>query len=99
MISYREANPSKLTSIAWVAEAIGDTNAVTAGPYITTRSYQYTADIAAVGHHNRGYQRVKYVFDTSTGVPVIVHRQDLTHLGFALGKDTRTQLMVVKEIR
>jgi type II secretory pathway component PulK len=98
LISYRESNPSRLATVAWVAEAIGsDTNAVAAGPYITTRSYQYTADIAAVGRHNRGYQRVRYVFDTSEGAPIIVRRQDLTHLGWALGKDTRTELLAWKE--
>lgn len=101
LISYREANPSKLASVAWVADAMGnDTNAVAAGPYITTHSYQYTADIAAVGHHNRGYQRVKYVFDTGEGTPIIVRRQDLTHLGWALGKDTRAELLAsAKEAR
>lgn len=99
MISYRESNPSKLTTVAWVANVVGDTNALTAGPYITTRSYQYTADIAAVGHHNRGYQRVRFVFDTSEGGAIILHRQDLAHLGWALGKETRTQLLASKETR
>jgi hypothetical protein len=100
LISYRESNPSKLATIAWVVDAIGDANAIQAGPYITTHSYQYTADIAAVGHHNRGYQRVRYVFDTSEGAPIIIRRQDLTHLGWALGKQTRTELFAsAKETR
>jgi type II secretory pathway component PulK len=100
MISYRESNPSKLATIAWVVDAIGDANAIQAGPYITTRSYQYTADIAAVGHYNRGYQRVRYVFDTSEGAPIIIRRQDLTHLGWALGNETRTELFAsAKETR
>ena len=100
LISYRESNPSQLKTVAWVADALGsDTNAIAAGPYITTRSYQYTADIAAVGRHNRGYQRVRYVFDTSEGSPIIVRRQDLTHLGWALGKDTRAELLAMKEAR
>lgn len=94
LVSYREANPSKLQTIAWVHTAMNsDTNALQAGPYITTHNYQYTADIAAVGHHNHGYQRVRFVFDTSEGAPIIVRRQDLTHLGWALGKDTRTDLL------
>ena len=100
MVSYRESNPSKLATVAWVVDVIGETNALTAGPYITTHSYQYTADIAAVGHHHRGYQRVRYVFDTSEGSPIILRRQDLTHLGWALGKETRTALFAsVKEAR
>jgi len=72
-----------------------DANAIQAGPYITTRSYQYTADIAAVGPHQRGYQRTRYVLDTSEGAPIVVRRQDLTHLGWALGKDTRTDLLAL----
>jgi len=96
LVTYRESNPSALTSIRWVSEALGENNdasAIQAGPYLTTRSYQYTADIAAVGPHSRGYQRVRYVFDTSEGTPIVVRRQDLTHLGWALGKDTRTDLL------
>jgi DNA uptake protein ComE-like DNA-binding protein len=101
MVSYRESNPSKLATVAWVAEVVGDTNAVVAGPYITAHSYQYTADVAALGHHNRGYQRVRFVFDTSEGAPIIVRRQDLTHLGWALGPETRTELLAAagKEAR
>ena len=99
LISYRESNPSKLSTVAWVANVIGDTNALTAGPYITTHSYQFTADVAAMGHHNRGYQRVRFVFDTSEGWPIILHRQDLTHLGWALGKDIRAQMLAAKETR
>jgi hypothetical protein len=83
--------------VAWVAEVVGDTNALTAGPYITTRSYQYTADIAALGHHDRGYQRVRFVFDTSEGNAIILKRQDLTHLGWALGKDIRTEMLASKD--
>lgn len=101
LISYRESNPSKLATVKWVADAMGNDieSADKAGPYVTTHSYQYTADIAAVGHHNRGYQRVRFVFDTSEGVPMVIHRQDLTHLGWALGKDTRTELLAAKETR
>jgi hypothetical protein len=48
------------------------------------------ADIVAVGHGDRGYRRTRFVFDTSSGTPIIVYRQDLTHLGWALGKlDTK----------
>ena len=102
LISFRETNPSRLTTVAWVFYALGEDEqaARAAGPYITTRSFQHTADIAAVGHHNRGYQRVRYVFDTSEEAPKIVRRQDLTHLGWALGSETRTELLAAaKEVR
>ncbi|HEY2573326.1 MAG TPA: hypothetical protein VGH65_04625, partial [Verrucomicrobiaceae bacterium] len=59
------------------------------GDYITTHSYQFTADIAAVGPFGRGYRRVRFVFDLSEGTPKIIYRQDLSRLGWALGRQTR----------
>ena len=79
-----------------LAEAIEPNNAVQAGPYVTVHSYQFTADVAAVGEHGRGFRRVKFVFDTSDGTPKIVYRQDLTHLGWALGNQTRQQLLALQ---
>ena len=96
VIAYREANPDKLSTVAWLAEAIEPNNAVQAGPYVTVHSYQFTADVAAVGEHGRGFRRVKFVFDTSDGTPKIVYRQDLTHLGWALGNQTRQQLLALQ---
>jgi hypothetical protein len=94
LISYRETNPDKLASVAWVVEALGTSNndvltALKAKDCITTQSYQFTADIAAIGPHGRGYRRERFVFDTADGVPKIIYRQDLSHLGWALGKDVR----------
>ena len=101
LVSYRQANPNNLTSIAWVIDALGsnyatDLQALEAGDYITTQSYQFTADIVALGPYNRGYRRAKFVFDTSSGAPKIVYRQDLTHLGWALGKEVRQSLLAAK---
>jgi hypothetical protein len=69
--------------------AITANNVRQIGPYITSRSYQFTADIAAVGSYGRGYRRVKFIFDTIEGTPKIIYRQDLTHLGWALGPMAR----------
>ena len=82
-------------SIAWLKDALSAADAVKLGPYITGRSDVYSADIAALGHHGRGYQRVKFIFDSSDGFPAapkIRQRQDLTHLGWALGQNVRRQL-------
>jgi type II secretory pathway component PulK len=94
LVSYRESNPSGLASIAWVADALGNSGAavlqtLAAGDYITTRSFQFSADIAAVGPFGRGYRRVRFVFDISDGTPKIIYRQDLSRLGWALGRETR----------
>ena len=93
--------PVATRSIAWVADVLDRdlTRVRLAGLYITAHSYQFTADVAAVGHHGRGYHRVKFVFDTSDGTPRIVFRQDLTHLGWALGKQARADLLAAKEMR
>jgi type II secretory pathway component PulK len=104
LISYRQSNPNNLTSIAWVKDALGqsyqaDLTALEAWDCITTLSYQYTADIAAVGPYGRGYRRVRFVFDTCSGTPKILYRQDLTHLGWALGKEARQTTLLANATR
>jgi DNA uptake protein ComE-like DNA-binding protein len=91
IVSYRENNPDRMNTVAWLAQAMPLTRAIARqiGPYITSHSYQFTADIAAVGSYGRGYRRVKFIFDTSEGTPKIIYRQDLTHLGWALGPRAR----------
>lgn len=92
MVAYRQSNPDRRNTIAWVSEVL-DAQALTqAGRFLTGRSYQYTADIAAVGRFGRGYRRSRVVFDTSGTTPQIVFRQDLSSLGWALGNETRQQL-------
>jgi type II secretory pathway component PulK len=101
LVTYRLSNPGNLGSIAWIVDALGqnyptELQTLAAGDSITTQSYQFTADIAALGPHGRGYRRVKFVFDLSTGVPQIVYRQDLTQLGWALGKEVREKWLFAK---
>lgn len=97
LITYRQQNPNNLNSVGWLIDALGTSspavNALATGDYVTTQSYQFTADIAAVGPFGRGYRRVKFVFDTSNGTPVIIYRQDLSGLGWALGEKTREMLL------
>jgi len=95
VLSYRQSNPPQTPSISWLKAALSASAATAAqvGPYVTAYSYQYTADVAAVGHYGRGYRRVRFVFDCSSGTPLIVYRQDLTHLGWALGKKLHDQLL------
>ena len=97
LISYRQQNPNNLGSIAWVIDALGNNSpvvtALAKGNFVTTKSYQFTADIAAVGAFGRGYRRVKFVFDVSDGSPKILFRQDLSRLGWALGEKARENLV------
>ncbi|MGO9609046.1 MAG: hypothetical protein ACLPT4_05350, partial [Verrucomicrobiia bacterium] len=98
--SYRQSNPNNLGTIAWIVDALGRGSAAVqgleSGDYITTRSFQFAADIAAVGPYGRGYRRVKFIFDISDGTARILYRQDLTRLGWAIGEDVR-QAMLGKE--
>jgi len=96
VLAYRQSNPPQTPSITWLKTALGTTDPATiaqVGPYVTPYSFQFTADVVALGHHNRGYRRVRFVFDCSSGTPLIVYRQDLTHLGWALGKKLHDQLL------
>jgi type II secretory pathway component PulK len=95
ILNYRQGNPPVIPSISWLKSALGGdpTIAAQVGPYVTAYSYQFAADIVAVGHHGRGYRRVKFIFDCSSGTPLIIYRQDLTSLGWALGKKLHDQLL------
>ena len=102
LVTYRQANPDKLSTVAWVKDALGqgqDSVANQVGPYLTTHSYQFTADIAALGPFGRGYQRTRFVFDTSEGTPKILYRRDLGQLGWALGKTIRQVWLAAKDTR
>jgi type II secretory pathway component PulK len=85
LVAYRQAHPDQLATVAWVSQVLSPTDATTVGPYITAKSYQFSADVAAVGHHGRGYRRTLFVFDTSGGTPQIIYRRDLNQMTRALG--------------
>ncbi len=97
LVASRPTEYTTTPTLAWVADVLGQTNAVQAGPYLTSRSYQFSADVCALGRHGRGFQRVRYVFDTSAGNPRIVARQDRTSLGWALGRQVREELWQARE--
>lgn len=97
LINYRRQNPDAIGSLAWMVAALGRDNPVVTAmatrDWLTTRSFQYSADIAAVGPNGRGYRRVRFVFDLSDGTTKIIHRQDLSRLGWAIGDTTRETLL------
>ena len=97
LVTYRQQNPNNLGSIAWVIDALGNNSPVVTAlarrDWLTTRSYQFAADIAAVGPFGRGYRRVKFIFDLSDGSPKILYRQDLSRLGWVLGEKARENLV------
>lgn len=92
LIAKRSTSGSDTQTVAWVADAIPPEKGAQIGALITTRSYQYSADIAAVGSNGRGYKRSRYVFDLRSTPPRILYRQDLTHLGWPLSAEIQDAL-------
>jgi DNA uptake protein ComE-like DNA-binding protein len=92
IVSTREAQTLPVTNLSWVAPILGRPASAQAGPYLTAETYQVSADVAAVGHHGRGYRRTLFVIDSSTGTPRIVYRRNLAGLGWALGSEERLAL-------
>ncbi len=92
LAAYRVTHPDVLSSFAWLTQVLPPAAIRQAGRYITDQSYQFTADIAAVGRFGRGYCREKVVFDTRTSTPRIIFHQDLSAYGWALGLRVRQTL-------
>ena len=92
LVAYRLGHPKNLDSVAWVAQVLDEDAAIQAGPYLTTHTYQFSADVAAVGQNGRGYRRIYYALDIGDGQAKVVYRRDRTDLGWALGREIRSQL-------
>ncbi|MBN2327087.1 MAG: general secretion pathway protein GspK [Candidatus Omnitrophica bacterium] len=97
VVQYRSSHSNSLDSIAWLAEVLEEEQAIQAGPFITVKSYQYTADIMAVGHQGKGFRRMQFVIDVSEDDPVVRYRRDLSRFGWALGREVRMDLHDLKE--
>lgn len=82
----RRNSEQGLDSIAWVAEVLEREKAVAVGSYITTRSFQYSADILSVAGNGRAYKRCKTVFDMCQETPKIVYFKSMTHFGWPLNQ-------------
>ncbi len=92
ILTARQGRAAADTGITWVADILGAPAGFVAGPFLTGRSYQTMADIAAVGQNGSGFRRTRFVIDTSSGAPVVVYRRELSHLGWALGRYGRQSL-------
>ena len=99
LVATRLSRSEQDTDITWVGEVLGLQGAAAAGPSITGRTSQVTADVVAVGRHGRGYRRTRFVIDQSTGTPRIIYRRNLAPLGWALGEEVRQALAARTEAR
>jgi len=89
LVNYRLSNTVGINSVAWVKNVLSQAEIMEAGPFLTGQTYVFSADIAALGPFGRGYRRTKFVYDLTEGTPKIIYRQSLSHLGWALGTETR----------
>jgi type II secretory pathway component PulK len=87
LVDYRADAGKDLGSIAWVAEALEEEKATAIGGQITTRSYQFSADIVAVSGDGRAFRRYLAVLDALESPPRVVSWQNLTHLGWPLAPE------------
>ena len=92
IVTTRTGQDPPPTNLAWVATILGPAASAQAGPFLTAETFQISADVAAVGHHGRGYRRTRFVIDSSNGAPQIIYRQNLAYLGWALGAAARQTL-------
>lgn len=93
LVSYRiDIDEDKKACLAWVMDVLEEDAAITAGPYLTTRTYVYRADFVALGFDGHGYQRDLVIFDLAGGETVIPYRRDLTRFGWPLGPESYEQL-------
>ena len=94
IISAREGKAEDSNSFAWLTEVLDETSATEAGPYVTWRAYQFSADIISIGPHGRGFRREVLVIDTSSGTPKVIFRRDRSRLGWPLTSELRKQLLL-----
>lgn len=100
LVAYRQANPDTTRgTFTWITNVLSRGAITRAGRYLTDRSYQFTADVVAVGISGRGYCRTKTVFDMTKATPRIIYHQDLSAYGWALGNRTRLLLRETRENR
>ena len=102
LVAARASRTTADANYAWIVDVLGISNPVPPTvplQMLTGKCSQVTADIAAVGHHGRGYRRSKIVIDVSATAPRIIYRRNLSGLGWALGSEVRQTLAQQKEVR
>jgi len=84
LLEQRAESSTDLTTLAWAAGALDPEKGTQVGDFLTTRSYQFSADIVSVSADGRAFQRCFVVLDALDGAPRTVRWKSLTHLGWPL---------------
>lgn len=82
---------TQLQSLAWVTTVLDPATIALVGPYLTAQSYQFSADIVAVGPNGRGLRRSFMVFDHESDTTKLIYRRDRTRMGWPLGTTPRNE--------
>jgi hypothetical protein len=75
------------SSVAWTVGILEPEKAAAIGSFVTTRSYQFSADILAVSGDGRAFKRCRAILDARESPPRVLRWQDLTHLGWPIEAD------------
>jgi type II secretory pathway component PulK len=90
-------NGADTTSIGWIFDTLTPaTKAVAISGLITSRSFQYSADIIGVSGDGRAFKRVRIVVDTRKVPAKIVYRRDLTGYGWPLDPQIQSDMRTGK---
>lgn len=90
-------NGADTTSIGWIFHTLTPAaKAVAISGLITSRSFQYSADIVGVSGDGRAFKRVRIVVDTRKVPAKIVYRRDLTGYGWPLDPQIQSDMRTGK---
>jgi len=92
LMAKRADADTDLSTIAWVADALPRDKAIAVGNYITSRSFQFSADIVSVSGNGRAFKRCKVVVDARNSPPRVLYWKDLTYLGWPLAPEVISTL-------
>ncbi|MCH8192550.1 MAG: general secretion pathway protein GspK [Planctomycetes bacterium] len=98
LINERGRASTDLQSIAWVLEVLDQDKAMAIGRFITTRSYQYRADIVSVSGNGRSFRRHASILDAMESPTRVRFWKSLTHLGWPLDRDILATLRAGEEL-
>ena len=87
LVDHRQAEGADLSTLAWLTEVLAPDKLTAVGGAVTTRSYQYSADIVALSPSGRAFRRYRVVVDTRTRPPKVLAWTNLTHLGWPLSPE------------
>lgn len=91
VVSARIANQDPNADMDWLDGALEPEIIAGIQDFITTQTFFFTLDVAAVGQNGHGYRRTRFVIDNSSEEPTVLHKRNMGRYGWALGETIRQQ--------